>query len=211
MFPAFNSMNILKNQLKIKTIQTKMKKILILAILTILGAIPAWSQTTSSTSTNTGGGGELREKLKAMSPAERQEFLKNHPEIRERVRAAMLKNYENMTPAQKQQFTQTHPQVAQRLSNASEAGAGTKDPGHPRVNEVNQREGNQQQRINQGVNNGSLTSQEDARLQKGEQRIQNQESRDLTKNDGHLTEAEQRRLNGEEDRESRRIYRAKHN
>jgi hypothetical protein len=191
-----------------------MKKLLAITTITMLGAISAWSQsttpTTPTTPPNAGGGGELKAKLQAMTPAERQEFLSNHPEIRERVRAAMLKRYEAMTPAQQQQFAQNHPQIAAHLANASEAGPGTKDPGHPRVNEVNAREENQQARITQGVNSGTLTSGQDARLEKGEQRIQNQEASDLSKNNGHLTAAEQARLNHEQNVESRRIYRDKH-
>ena len=185
-----------------------MKKILILITFVILSAIPAWSQT--ATPPNAGGGGELLQQLKAMTPAERQEFMRNHPDIRQNFREAMLNRYQNMTPAQKQQFTQNHPQFAQRLANASEAGPGVNDPGHPRVNEVNQREGDQQQRITQGVDSGSLTAQQDAHLDKGEQRIQNQQASDLTKNNGHLTAAEQLRLNREQNRESRHIYDDKH-
>jgi hypothetical protein len=79
------------------------------------------------------------------------------------------------------------------------------------VNEVNGREGNQEGRIAQGVNNGALTPGEDNHLQKGEARIQNQEANDMAKNDGHLTTGEQLRLNHEQNRESRRIYRDKHN
>jgi len=191
-----------------------MRKLLILTILTILGGIPAWSQTTSTsgttTTTSTSGGGELNARLEAMTPAQRREFLENHPEIRAKVREAMLKKYENATPAQQQQFAQNHPEAAQRLANASEAGSTTKDPGHPRVNEVNGREGNQQQRISQGVNSGTLSSQQDSQLEKGETHIQNQEANDLAKHDGHLTKAEQLRLNHEANRESRRIYQDKH-
>ena len=196
-----------------------MKKYIILTILTALGAIPAWSQTTTgttgtgtSTATTTGtngGGGELKEKLEAMTPAQRQKFLSNHPEIRERLQAAMLKKYEGMTPAQQQQFSQNHPELAKRLANAGEAGPATKDPGHPRVNEVNKRENNGQQRINAGVANGSLTPWQAARLDKGEARIQSQEARDLAKNNGHLTKGETHRLNREENHLGRRIHRDK--
>ena len=42
-------------------------------------------------------------------------------------------------------------------SNTSGAGAGKVDPGHPRVNQVNQREQNQQNRIANGVKNDKLT------------------------------------------------------
>ena len=187
-----------------------MKKILILTVVTILSTSPAWSQATTTTpAPNTHG--ELWEKLKAMTPEERQEFLRTHPEIRERVRAGMIRRYENMSPEQKQQFLQTHPEFAKRVADAKEAGAGVRDPGHPRVNEVSQREKFQQQRINQGVKSGALTPEEAAILEKDEAKIQNEEAKDFAKNNGHLTPAEQRRLNVEQNRESHRINKGKHN
>jgi hypothetical protein len=145
-----------------------------------------------------------------MTPEQREEFLSHHPEIRDRLQAAMLKKYEGMTPAQQQGFAQKHPELAKRLANASEAGSATKDPGHPRVNEVNQRENHEQQSIANGVKNGSLTAQQAGHLEKGEQRIQSQEARDLAKNNGHLTKAEQRQLNREENRLTHRIQKDEH-
>ncbi|MGB8581247.1 MAG: hypothetical protein WCD47_10535 [Candidatus Sulfotelmatobacter sp.] len=41
-------------------------------------------------------------------------------------------------------------------NNTSGAGPGVVDPGHPRVNEVNTREQNQQDRIANGVQNGTM-------------------------------------------------------
>ena len=128
---------------------------------------------------------QLLEKLQNMSPEQRQQFLQDHPRL--------------------QQFIKNHPGFAQKTVNGPEAGAGIKDPGHPRVNEVNKREQNLQNRITQGVQNGSLTPQQAANLEKGENRIQQQESTDLQKNNGHLTPGEDRQLNREENRESRRI------
>ena len=78
------------------------------------------------------------------------------------------------------------------------------------MNEVNQREENQQDRIAQGVSNGTLFPQEAAKLEKGESRIQQQEAQDLQKNNGHLTPAEQAKLNSEENRLSHRIHHEKH-
>ena len=40
---------------------------------------------------------------------------------------------------------------------------GVVDPGHPRVNEINAREGCQQQRIANGVKNGTLTPKQTAK------------------------------------------------
>jgi len=119
---------------------------------------------------------------------------------------AFLQNH----PAIAQQFSQNHPEAAQRLAATKEAGAGIADPGHPRVNEVNGRETNQQNRIAQGASSGKLTPQEQAQLQKSGNRIQKQEGNDLAKHDGHLTAGEKARLNHEENRRSRQIYKDKH-
>ena len=77
--------------------------------------------------------------------------------------------------------------------------------------EVDRREENQQDRIAQGVKSGQLTPGETAHLEKQEQRIDNQVKAERAANGGHLTAAERRQVNREENRESRRIYAAKHN
>jgi len=92
----------------------------------------------------------------------------------------------------------------------SGAGAGQVDPGHPRVNQVNRRETNQQNRIANGVKNGQLTPGQTARLERGEQRLQNNEKRDMAKDNGHLTKQDQRQLNRESNRMSKRIATDKH-
>jgi hypothetical protein len=92
---------------------------------------------------------------------------------------------------------------------AAAAGSAVLDPGHPRVNEVNGRENNQQERIANGEKNGSLTSQQAGQLGKAEQWIQNREAVDMAKHDGHLTKGEQQSLNRKEDRVSHRIHQEK--
>jgi len=94
---------------------------------------------------------------------------------------------------------------------AGGAGPGVVDPGHPRVNEVNNREANQQQRIANGIKNGQLTPAEASRLEKHEQTIENHEKRDMARNGGHLTKQEQERINKHLNQESKHIYRDKHN
>lgn len=91
-----------------------------------------------------------------------------------------------------------------------QAGPGQVDPGHPRVNQVNGRETNQQKRIASGVKNGKLTPGQTAHLEKRERSIQNQQRRDMAKNNGHLTKAEQNHLNQRQNRVSKTIYKDKH-
>lgn len=99
--------------------------------------------------------------------------------------------------------------AAQTSNTSSGAGPGVVDPGHPRVNEVNGREGIQQQRIANGIQNGTLNSKQAANLENRETALQNREQKDMAKNGGHLTKAEQTHLNQRENRISRSIARDK--
>jgi Skp family chaperone for outer membrane proteins len=101
--------------------------------------------------------------------------------------------------------------AAQTTTTISGAGPGVVDPGHPRVNEVNRREENQQKRIANGINNGSLNAHETANLERREASVQKQEQADMAKHNGHLTKTEQRQLNRRQDRISHSIYKDKHN
>lgn len=85
------------------------------------------------------------------------------------------------------------------------------DPGHPRVTEVQKRQENQQDRIANGVKSGALTPGEAARVERQQTRIDNRKTADMAAHGGHLTKPEQRRLNRQENRASKHIYRAKHN
>jgi hypothetical protein len=101
---------------------------------------------------------------------------------------------------------------AQTSNNTSTSGAGpgVVDPGHPRVNEVNQREQNQQNRIANGVKNDTLNAKQTSNLEKREASVQNREQKDMAKNNGHLTKAEQRGINRQQNRISKSIYKDKH-
>lgn len=73
---------------------------------------------------------------------------------------------------------------------------------------VDQRQANQQQRIDQGVKSGELTGKEAARLEKGQERVQKME--DKAKADGKVTPKERERLQQAQSQESKKIYREKH-
>jgi hypothetical protein len=97
-----------------------------------------------------------------------------------------------------------------QTSTTSGAGPGVVDPGHPRVNQVNGREENQQQRIANGVQSGKLNSQQTANLEKRETSVQNREQKDMAAHNGHLTKAEQKGINRQQNRVSKSIYKDKH-
>lgn len=80
-------------------------------------------------------------------------------------------------------------------------------PGHPRVNEVNQRVDNQQARTEKGLDNGTITGKQAARDESHDANIAQRASVDEAKHNGHLTRAETARLNRSENRNSRRIHR----
>jgi hypothetical protein len=83
-------------------------------------------------------------------------------------------------------------------------------PDHARENEVNQRLDNQQARINQGLAKGTMTGKQAARDEQHDANIAKREAVDESKHNGHITKAEQRRLNKSEDRNSKRVYSQKH-
>ncbi|TCI06612.1 hypothetical protein EZM97_33870 [Dyella soli] len=88
------------------------------------------------------------------------------------------------------------------------AQAATQDnvPGHPRVNEVNNRLENQQDRIQAGVSDGQINAKQAARDEKQDANIAARESRDEAKHNGHLTKAEQKNLNKSLNHDSKRIH-----
>lgn len=98
---------------------------------------------------------------------------------------------------------------AQTSTTTSGAGPGVVDPGHPRVNQVNRREENQQQRIGNGIKSGKLNAQQASNLEKREANVQNREKKDMAKNNGHLTKAEQNGINRQQNRISRSIAKDK--
>ena len=83
-------------------------------------------------------------------------------------------------------------------------------PGHPRVNEVDQRLLNQQRIIDAGVRQGQIGARGVARDSALDARVARQLSRDEARHNGHITGAEYRQLNHELDWNSRRIYAQRH-
>jgi len=71
-----------------------------------------------------------------------------------------------------------------------------------------QRDENQQQRIEQGLQSGSLNTREAAKLEKEETKVEKDQARAMR--DGNLSPAEKARLQREQNAVSRDIYREKH-
>ena len=77
--------------------------------------------------------------------------------------------------------------------------------------QVGQRRENQQDRIAQGVQSGSLTAGETANLEKKEAAINQEVRADRSLNGGHLTGQEKKIVNGQQNNISKQIYNDKHN
>lgn len=78
----------------------------------------------------------------------------------------------------------------------------------PDTPRVDQRQFNQERRIDNGVASGALTSREAARLERGQQHVSNVEAR--AKADGVVTRQERARLHHAQDVQGRRIAAQKH-
>jgi hypothetical protein len=76
---------------------------------------------------------------------------------------------------------------------------------------INARKTNQQDRIAQGVKSGQLTPGETSHLEHQEAGINKEERGMRAEDNGHLTSQDRHTLAAQQNQESRRIYRDKHN
>lgn len=73
---------------------------------------------------------------------------------------------------------------------------------------IDQRQENQERRIDKGVASGQLNQKEAARLDKGQARVQKMEDKAMA--DGKMTKKERARIEHAQDQQSKKIYREKH-
>ena len=73
-------------------------------------------------------------------------------------------------------------------------------------NTINQRQKNQQKRIGEGVENGSLTANEAARLERQEAAIHNEVKTERQANGGKLTPEERRQVRRQQLQDSQQYY-----
>jgi hypothetical protein len=76
---------------------------------------------------------------------------------------------------------------------------------------VGQRQRNQQERIAQGIRSGQMTAGEAARTEGHSAAINREIHKDRAANGGKLTGSEKAQVNRQQNRNSARIYRTKHN
>ncbi|HYR34345.1 MAG TPA: hypothetical protein VEQ87_08665 [Burkholderiales bacterium] len=73
---------------------------------------------------------------------------------------------------------------------------------------IDQRQQNQERRIEQGEKSGALNKKEAARLEKGQAHVQKMENKAMA--DGKMTKKERAKIEKAQDHQSQRIYREKH-
>jgi hypothetical protein len=78
----------------------------------------------------------------------------------------------------------------------------------PRGHAINQRQHKQMDRIQNGRQSGELTRKENRKLMKGELKINRYEQK--ARSDGHISGKEAYRLDNLQDRQSKAIYKQKH-
>jgi broad specificity phosphatase PhoE len=83
--------------------------------------------------------------------------------------------------------------------------------GLAQAQEIQERKENQQDRIANGVANGSLTPHETANLEHKEAGLNKEIRHDRRQNGGNLTNKEKAQVNRQQNKLSRNIYRDKHN
>jgi hypothetical protein len=127
----------------------------------------------------------------------------------DRLEAQSLKDGK-LSAQEQQRLTQAQNKVSQDI-HADKTNAVKGNPtssSSQRMQADVQRNVNQQERIEQGVQSGSLTKHEAARMERGQARVEHREA--VAGQDGHVGAREQRRIQRAESRQSRHIHRQKH-
>jgi CRISPR/Cas system-associated endoribonuclease Cas2 len=147
----------------------------------------------------------------ALTPKEAGKLEAEQAKIRQTEQR--MKSDGQLTPNERQKLNNMQDRSSQHIynqkhdaqtANVGQGGAGVN------VNDPNiqQRMQNQERRIQQGVNSGTLTPKEAGKLEAREAKIKQDEAR--MKSDGQLTAKERKKLNKELDHASDRIYKQKH-
>lgn len=141
-----------------------------------------------------------------LSPGETSGLENQQRALNGEVRADRKANGGTLTQAEKQQINGQQNSLSKQIytdkHNASMDHFGN--------SEVGRREENQQDRIAQGIKSGRLNAGQTTRLEGREAGMNREIRTDRKYNNGHLTNAERRQVNRQQNHVSRAIYRNKH-
>ena len=115
-----------------------------------------------------------------------------------------------VTPAEQARLNATQNKASRdiRRAKTNEVTGNPNSASSQRMQADVQRNINQDKRVEAGVQNGSLTNHEVAKLERGQARVEGKEAR--AGRDGHVSAGEQARVQHSENRQSRRIRNEKH-
>jgi len=192
--------------------KTTLKSILLCATTAAL-MLPAMAQTTGNTNSPGIDKREENQQQRIGNGIESGQLTSGEAARLERKEAAINKEEQNMkadgnlSAAERAKLTHQQNVMSRHIY------AQKHDAQHQNLNpksEVGQRERNQQERIAQGVKSGQLNARETARLEGREAHINREVRRDRAANGGTLTQQERRLVNHQQNRNSKAIYRQKH-
>ena len=127
----------------------------------------------------------------------------------DRLQARSLKDG-SLSPEEQAKLRAAQNQVSQDIKTAkhNDVTGNPQSASSQRMQADVQRNINQQQRVENGIQNGSMTNREVAKAERGQARVDHKEY--TAGRDGHVGAAEQHRVQRTENRQSRRIHHEKH-
>jgi len=126
--------------------------------------------------------------------------------INREVHADRQANGGTLTPQERQQVNQQHNNLSRSIYN-DKHNANTAQYGNT---EVGDRRYNQQQRIANGIGNGTMNAKQASHVEQREQNINRSVAADRAANGGKLTPQEKQNINKRQDSTSKQIYNDKH-
>ncbi len=142
-----------------------------------------------------------------MTAAETKRIEGREANVNREIRADRAANGGRLTAQQRRQINRRQNNISRSIyrdkHNAAQAHFGN--------NKVGQRRENQQDRIANGIRNGSMNAGEAARAENRQQNINRQIRADRSANGGRLTPNERRQINRRQNAASHQIYRERHN
>jgi hypothetical protein len=152
----------------------------------------------------------IEEGLKSGSLSTREAALleRDQAEI-DRLQAKSLKDGK-LTPAERARLDAAQDRSSKRIARAkhNDVQGNPQSASSQRMQANVQRNANQEARIQQGLQSGELTGKEAAKLERGQARVSAQEAQ--AGRDGKISKKEQAGIQRAEDRQSKKIYRQKH-
>jgi hypothetical protein len=142
-----------------------------------------------------------------MTAGETKRIEGREANVNREVHADRTANGGTLTAQERQHVNQQQNHISKSIYSDKHNAAQT----HFGNNEVGQRRENQQDRIANGIRNGSMSAGEAARSENHEQNINRSIRDDRTANGGRLSGQQRRNINRRQNGASRQIYRQKHN